>query len=132
MGVALPDSAKALVDDTTFPTLVTLNKDGSPQASLMWVTRDGDDLLFSTARGRQKERNLLRDPRVSVLIPRPNAQSGYVEVRGRVEIDEAGGRELIDQLYNKYIGEGVYPWDAPDAVRVVLRVLPEKVVALDQ
>jgi PPOX class probable F420-dependent enzyme len=132
MGVALPDAAKALIDDKSFPTLVTLNPDGSPQASLMWVTRDGDEILLSTSRGTRKEKNLARDPRVGVLLPRENPQSGYVEVRGRAEVTEEGGRELIDSLYNKYIGEGTYPWDAPDAVRVVVRVQPEKVVALEQ
>lgn len=132
MGVALPDEAKELIDDKSFPTLVTVNSDGSPQSSLMWVTREGDELLLSTTRGRQKDKNLARDPRVSVLVPMTDPQQGYAEVRGRVEVTEEGGRELIDSLYNKYIGEGAFPWDGPEAVRIVVRVQPEKVVWIQQ
>lgn len=133
MGIALPDGVKALIDDKTFPTLVTVNPDGAPQASLMWVTRDGDDLLFSTKRGRQKDKNLAHDPRVSVLMPFANPLQGYAEVRGQViDITEEGGRELIDDLYHKYVGDGEFLWDGPDSVRLVVRVRPEKVVWIQQ
>ena len=80
----LPDAAKALFDATEFVTLATVQPDGQPQLSVVWVERDGDDLLMSTTTNRQKHRNLERDPRASVLLyPKDNPYS-YVEVRGTV------------------------------------------------
>lgn len=122
----LPEHAKQFVDGKNFVVLGTLNADGSPQLSILWVARDGDDLLLSTVVGRQKERNLRRDPRVSVIISDPKNPYRYVEVRGTASLTETQGRELIDQLSQKYRG-GPYP-EEPGAVRVVIRITPERVV----
>lgn len=129
MSVTLPDGAKQLVDEgKNFATMVTINPDGSPQATILWVTRDGDDLLLSGTTTRQKTKNLAKDDRVSVVIPKPNPQEGGLEVRGTASVTDEGGRELINRLYRKYIGEGDYPWDEPGTVRVVYRVTPKKVI----
>ena len=66
MAVSLPDNAKRLLDAAPFVVISTLNPDGSPQASVVWAKRDGDDLLISTTRGRRKCRNLERDPRAMI------------------------------------------------------------------
>src|SRR5579862_4888644 len=66
MGIQLSDAAQALLAGKNYAVLATVNPDGSPHTSVMWVGRDGDDLLFSTVEGRVKHRNMLRDPRVSV------------------------------------------------------------------
>ena len=72
MGISLSESALRLVDGRNYAVLATVNPDGSPQTSVVWVGRDGGDLLFSTVEGRVKHRNMVRDPRVSVtVIPRP-------------------------------------------------------------
>ena len=127
MTVPLSDHAKSLADARTFATLGTLNPDGGPQLSILWVTRDGDDLLLSTVVGRQKERNLRRDPRVSVLLVNPEDPYDYAEIRGRVSLTEAGGRELIDALSAKYRGRP-YDVEPSGTVRVVIRVTAERVV----
>jgi PPOX class probable F420-dependent enzyme len=126
MSVTLNEASRALIDGVNFATIATLNPDGSPQTSVVWVTRDGDDLLFSTVVGRRKERNLRRDPRVSVTIFDQEQPYNYIEVRGAVTLDTAGGRELIDALSHKYRGEG-YPVEPEGTVRVVIRLTPQKV-----
>ncbi|HEU0130575.1 MAG TPA: PPOX class F420-dependent oxidoreductase [Mycobacteriales bacterium] len=125
----LPDTAKAWLDAVSFATLATVNADGSPQTTVHWVARDGDDVLLSTVRGRRHARNLDRDPRVSVLVMDPANPYAYVEVRGTATLTEEGARDLIDDLAEKYRGVRPYPGDAPDAVRVVIRVPPEHVVS---
>jgi len=126
--VALPEAAKAFFDATEFVTLATVQPDGQPQLSVVWVERDGDDLLMSTTTNRQKHRNLARDPRASVLLyPKDNPYS-YVEVRGNVSMTEVGGRELIDRLNQKYMDTPRYIWDDDtDNVRVIVRLSPTKV-----
>ena len=68
MGIALNDEIRRLLDGRHFAVLATINPDGGPQTSAMWVARDGDDVLFSTVAGRRKHRNLQRDPRASVTV----------------------------------------------------------------
>ncbi|HWH00933.1 MAG TPA: PPOX class F420-dependent oxidoreductase [Pilimelia sp.] len=128
MGTPLSELARRLFDDQTFVTVSTVNPDGSPQSSVLWVKRDGDDILFSTVRGRQKARNMERDPRVSVLAFDPTDPYRYVEARGRVTMTDRGGRELIDELSVKYRGQP-YPEEPPGTVRVVCRLTPERLVS---
>jgi PPOX class probable F420-dependent enzyme len=126
---SLPDRAKEWIDaPTAFPTLATVNADGSPQTTIHWVARDGDDLLISTVRGRRHADNVERDPRVSVMLIAPDNPYAYLEVRATATVTEEGGRELIDDLMEKYHGRRPYEWDGPDAVRLVIRVPPEHVV----
>lgn len=130
---ALPDSVKAWFDAPEFATLATILPDGRPHLSVVWIERDGDDLLVSTVKGRRKHLNLERDPRVSVLVyPSENPYS-YVEVRGSASMTEEGGRELIDRLCHAYTGADRYTMDdGTDNVRVVVRITPDKVVTLQR
>ena len=126
---SLPEPAKAWLDGTSFPVLATTNADGTPQTTVHWAARDGDDILMSTVRGRLHARNLERDPRVSVMLVDPDDPYKYVEVRATATLTEEGGRALIDDLAERYRGVRPYAWDTPDAVRLVVRIPPEKVVA---
>ncbi|MFJ8432963.1 PPOX class F420-dependent oxidoreductase [Kitasatospora sp. NPDC094019] len=128
MAAHLSDQAKALIDAKSFAVVTTVQPDGSPQSSVVWVKRDGDDILFSTVQGRRKHLNLVKDARVSLLVNPPENPYTYLEVRGEVSLTEEGGRELIDELSVKYRGEGPYGFDGPDDVRVVARLTPRKVV----
>ena len=106
--------------------LATVNPDGSPQTSAMWVGRDGSDLLFSTVEGRVKHRNMLRDPRVSVTVLDAADPENYVELRGRVSsITPDIGRRVDTGLSWKYNGRDPDP-DPPGAVRVVVRIAVER------
>ncbi|MGY3202033.1 PPOX class probable F420-dependent enzyme [Streptomyces sp. TE5632] len=128
----LSDDLKRLIDDTpVFATVATLQPDGSPQLTVTWIKRDGDDLLISTTVGRRKEQNLRRDPRVTVMINPATAPYTYAEVRGTATISTDGGPELIEELSRKYTGKAYAdfnPASAADAPRVVVRVTPRKVV----
>jgi PPOX class probable F420-dependent enzyme len=124
---ALSDLARRLLDERTFAVLSTINPDGAPQSSVIWVTRDGDQVVFSTIRGRRKTRNMERDPRVNVTLYDPADPYRYVEIRGSVSLTEDGGPELIQELSHKYDGEP-FAEGHPDNVRVVVRVTPTRVV----
>lgn len=126
MSVSLPENVRRLVDGTTFAVLTTINKDGSPQSTVVWIKRDGDDVLFSTIRGRLKTRNMERDPRVSLCAYDPANPYVYFTVDGTVSLVEEGGDELIDELSVKYDGRPFTP--TPGATRVVCRITPDRVV----
>jgi len=102
-----------------------VNPDGSPQTSVMWIGRDGDDLLFSTVEGRVKHRNMRRDPRVSVTVIDSSNPENYAELRGRVSMTPDPGRALDIRLSWKYDGKDPGQ-DRPGAVRVVVRMVVEK------
>ncbi|HSN06599.1 MAG TPA: PPOX class F420-dependent oxidoreductase [Candidatus Angelobacter sp.] len=128
MTASLDDKARSLLSATNFATVATVEPDGQPQLSPVWVKHDGDDVLFSTTVGRRKHVNISRDPRVTVCVFDQEDPYSYVEVRGTATMTEEGGRALIDEFAKKYRGLDTYPWDGPDAVRVVVRVTPHKVV----
>ncbi|MEV5982072.1 PPOX class F420-dependent oxidoreductase [Streptomyces sp. NPDC052114] len=131
MSAALSDDLKQLLDTPVFISVATIQPDGSPQVSPVWVKRDGDDLLFSTTVGRRKEKNLRRDPRVTVLLQPFDAPYSYAEIRGTAELTTEGGQELIDELSVKYTGKKYAefnPASKDDAERVVVRVSARKVV----
>nr|WP_237503824.1 MULTISPECIES: PPOX class F420-dependent oxidoreductase [unclassified Streptomyces] len=127
----MSDDLKQLLDTPVFVTVTTVQPDGSPQASPVWVKRDGDDLLISTTVGRRKEKNLRRDPRVSVVVQPFDAPYTYAEVRGTASLSTEGGQELIDELSRKYTGKlyaDFNPAGITDDERVVVRITPRKVV----
>jgi len=126
MTVSLPDTVRRLVDSTTFAVVTTINADSSPQSTVIWIKRDGDDVLFSTIRGRRKTRNMERDPRVSVCAYDPADPYYYFTVEGTVTLVEEGGDELIDELSHKYDGKPFTP--TPGATRVVCRLTPDRVI----
>ena len=129
MTATLPDKAFPFVDEPEFATIATINPDGQPQLSVVWVERHGNDIVFSTVKGRRKHLNIDRDPRVTILIwPKANPWT-YLEVRGTATYTEEGGRELIDRLCRKYTGNDRYTMDdGTDNVRIVVTVTPTKVV----
>ena len=129
MTTQIPESALPLLDQPEFATLATVLPDGQPHLSVVWVAREGNDLLMSTVVGRQKHRNLVANPRATVLVyPKSNPYS-YVEVRGQVTMTESDGRDLIDRLNKEYTGGDRYIGDdGTDNVRVILRLTPDKVI----
>jgi PPOX class probable F420-dependent enzyme len=131
MPTRLSDKLKALLDSPVFVIVATIQPDGGPQVSPVWVKRDGDDVLFSTTVDRQKYKNLTRDPRVSVVVQPAEAPYTYAEIRGTAEVTTDGARELIDELSVKYTGKTYAtfnPASVSDADRVVVRIRPRKVV----
>jgi PPOX class probable F420-dependent enzyme len=127
MTMPLTQPTLALIDGKNYAVLATLNPDGSPQTSVIWVGRDADGVLFTTVEGRVKHRNMVRDPRVSITVIDSADPEYYVELRGRVEsIRPDVGRQMDTQLSWKYDGRDPAP-DRPGAVRVVVRIVVQKV-----
>ena len=126
----LPDALKAMLDGPTFATLATLMPDGSPQASTMWVDREGDRIRFNTAEGRVKPRNMDRDPRVAISIFATDDPYQAFSIRGRVvEKRLEGADEHIDALANKYLGVDEYPFRVPGQIRVTYLIEIDRLAA---
>src|SRR5260370_35701588 len=86
MSILLSAETGRLLDGSNYSVLATVNAYGSPQTSVMWVGRDGDDLLFSTVEGRGKHRNMARDPRVGGAVIEPEGPENSVEVAGALAV----------------------------------------------
>ncbi|HXN24235.1 MAG TPA: PPOX class F420-dependent oxidoreductase [Candidatus Dormibacteraeota bacterium] len=131
MAESIPEKYSDLLHKAAFGNLGTLMPDGRPQVTPVWVDYDGSFLRFNSARGRQKDRNVRRDPRVSVSLMDPENPYRYLEVRGRVvEITENGADEHIDKLAKKYLGKDKYPFRQPGEVRVMYKIEPEHVSSM--
>jgi PPOX class probable F420-dependent enzyme len=127
----LSASVRALLDDVNPAVLATIQPDGSPQTSVVWVGRDGDELLISSQVGRRKIRNIEADPRVSLTVHDRHDSLLYAEIRGTATVVEDEGRALAVALAERYEGEGAgqeYLELPPEKVRVVVRITPAKVV----
>jgi PPOX class probable F420-dependent enzyme len=123
----LKDEQARLLLEPNFATVGTLNPDGSPQLSIVWIDWDGESVLFNTAAGRAKPRNLERDPRASILVADRADGYRWVAVAGDAELTSDGADAHIDKLARKYTGEG---WQAkPGEQRLLVRVRPERVTA---
>jgi PPOX class probable F420-dependent enzyme len=130
MVAPLNESVRKLLDDPNPAVLGTVNPDGSPQTSVVWVGRDGDDLLLSTAAGRRKERNMRRDPRVSLTVYDRNDPQQYAEIRGVAAVSEDVGRQFAVRLEEEYEGPGAgdeYLQLPPEVVRVIVRITPQRI-----
>ncbi|MCX5377287.1 PPOX class F420-dependent oxidoreductase [Streptomyces sp. NBC_00091] len=131
MTIALNEAVRQLLDSPHPAVLSTLNPDGSPQSSVVWVSRDGDDLLVSTERGRRKERNIDRDGRVGLTVFDLANPYLYAEIRGTATLTEDTGRVVAARIAEEYLGPGggkEYQDTSDGAVRVVVRITPSKVL----
>lgn len=123
----IPEQYRDLFEKKAFAHLATINPDGSPQVTPVWVDFDGTHIRFNTARGRVKDRNLRRTPTVALSIMDPGNPYRYLRVRGRVvEVTEQGADQHIDALAKKYLGQDKYPYRQPGEVRVLCKVVPER------
>lgn len=124
----LSEKVQDFLKQRNFGFLATVMPDGSPQVTAVWVDTDGQQVLVNTAEGRQKLRNVRRDPRVAISVVDPTNPYNQVVVRGRVdETTTEGAQEHIDKMAQKYLGQEKYPWRGPDEQRVLIRIGPEHV-----
>ncbi|GHH85862.1 PPOX class F420-dependent enzyme [Streptomyces sulfonofaciens] len=131
MPAQLSDTLKKYIDDEkVFATVATVQPDGQPHLTVVWLTREGDDLLFSTTAERQQGRNAARDPRVTVLISPPDDPYRYAEVRGTATVTPDPEKRLPDELSRKFTGQdyaAFNPSSVDETDRVIVRVTPERV-----
>ena len=130
--MALPPLAKELLEGNNFATLSTLMPDGYPQSSLIWIDTDGELLIFNTAEGRLKPRNMRRDPRVAITISKADNPYQIAMIQGHViEITEEGADAHVNEMTKKYLGIDEYPYRAPGEKRLIVRIRPDKVAEVD-
>jgi len=132
MSIQLSESQKQILLDKSFVHLATVNADGSPQVSPVWVDFDGQNLIVNSEQRRLKVRNMKRDPRVSLSVTDPQNPYRYMEIRGRVleiSVDQDG--TVIDKLAKKYLGQDKYPFNQPGDVRLTFKIEPLKVAGIN-
>jgi PPOX class probable F420-dependent enzyme len=127
--VQLSDEVRTLFDGKNFAVLSTLEPDGRPHSTVVWVKRDEDDLLFALPKSRRKTANLYRDPRATVVVFDAANPYDSAQVQGIARIEDDPDAALVEELSHKYLG-GPYPGFAgPNAQWVVARVTADKVIA---
>jgi PPOX class probable F420-dependent enzyme len=125
---AIPDEAKHLFENKDFAHVATLNGDGSPQVSAVWIGLDGDLVTFNTAEGRLKTKNLARDERVAISITNQENPYENLIIQGKVvEMAHDGADDDIDVLAKRYLDADSYPFRQEGEVRVIVKIEPEKV-----
>ena len=126
---AIPEKYRDLFSKRAFGYLATLMPDGHPQVTPVWCDIERNDVLVNSAKGRRKDKNMRRDPRVAIAIVDPDNGYRYLEVRGRVvEVTEQGADEHIDRLAQKYLG--VDRDRQPGEIRVIYRIRPEQISSI--
>jgi PPOX class probable F420-dependent enzyme len=110
----IPEKFADLFQKKAFASLATVMPDGRPQVTPVWIDYDGRHVLVNSARGRKKDQNMRRDPRVSVAIIDPDNPYRYIEIRGKVtEVTEHGASQHIDKMAKKYLNKDKYPFAQP-------------------
>jgi PPOX class probable F420-dependent enzyme len=121
----LPESARAVIESGSLAHLVTLNADGSPQVTCIWVGLEGDEIVSGHLGDQRKLRNIVRDPRVALSIEgtvvQPPGLRQYLVVHGRARLVEGGAPELLQRLAHVYLGPDVKfpPMDDPPPGQVM-------------
>ena len=110
-----------------YAVIATVRADGSPHQTVVWVDTDGEDVLFNTAEGRTKPRNMRENPNVSLTVVDPQNGYHWVAVTGKAELSHEGADAHIDSLAKKYLNADSYPFRKPDEQRVIVRIHPERI-----
>jgi PPOX class probable F420-dependent enzyme len=128
---AIPDEARAVLESDALAHLVTVNEDGTPQVSCVWVGLEDDEVAFASLGPRRKLDNIRRDPRVTLSLEGSTVSAlglkEYLVVYGRARIEEGGGPELLQRLAHVYLGPDVKfpPMDDPPP-GVVVRIAVDR------
>jgi len=127
MAIALPQSVKKIVQDKAYGHVITFNADGKPQVTMVWMDVEGDEVLFNTAEGRLKPKNLRRDHRVIISVQDRSDPQSYMVFHGKASVTEAGADEHIDKLAKRFLGADKYPFRRPGEKRLVVRVKVDRI-----
>lgn len=128
----LNDEVRQVLTSGRLGHLSTVNPDGGPQVSVVWIGVDGDDIVIGHLMGGQKVRNIARDPRVALTVEadgeNPVGMKNYLIVYGRARLVDGGAPELLQQLAEVYVGTGVRfpPFDDPPPGHVI-RISVERI-----
>ena len=126
----IPEKYADILQTKSVAHIATIGPHGEPQSSPVWFGWDGEHVLFSLTKTRQKYHNLQRNPRIALSITDPKEILRYLEIRGRVvRVDEDPNLDFINSMAKKYLGLDKYPWHQPGEERVVIVVQPEHTTA---
>jgi PPOX class probable F420-dependent enzyme len=131
-GVELPPAAREILEGDDVATLVTLNRDGSPNVTLAWVGVEDGEIVIGTLPDQRKLRNIRRDPRVAVVVHTrsrtPYGLLEYLVVEGRARVTEGGAPELLQRLARTYLGpDALFPPMPNPPPGFVTRITAERV-----
>ena len=125
--VQIPEKYQDLLNSNALVTVATIGPKGEPQANPVWFGWDGQHVLISQTKGRQKYHNIQRNPRIALSIVDPANPYRYLEIRGKVvRIDEDSDLSFINSMAKKYLNQDKYPFHEPGDERVVLVIEPER------
>ncbi|MEK7364479.1 MAG: PPOX class F420-dependent oxidoreductase [candidate division NC10 bacterium] len=127
MAIALPQSVKKILQDKAYGHVITFNPDGKPQPTMVWMDVEGDEVLFNTAEGRVKPKNLRRDNRVIISVQDRNDPQSYMVFHGKASVTEAGADAQIDKLAKRFLGVDKYPFRRPGEKRLIVRVKVDRI-----
>jgi len=127
MAIKLPESAKKVLQDKAYGHVVTFGAGGQPQVTMVWLDVEGDEVLFNTAEGRMKPRNLRSDPRVIISVQDRNEPQAYMVTHGTATVTEAGADAHIDKLAKRFLGVDKYPFRQPGEKRLIVRVKVDRI-----
>jgi PPOX class probable F420-dependent enzyme len=128
----IPEKFMDLFQKKAFAQFATLMPDGSPHVAPVWVDHDGRYIVVNSAKGRVKDRNVRRDPRVGLDLIDPDNPYRHLSIRGRVaQITEQGADAHIDKMAKKYLGQDRYPYRASGEVRVLYKIEPQHVHTME-
>lgn len=128
MSATLNDASIALIERPVIAHLATVDSEGRPQITPLWVDHDGNDIVVNTARGRVKANNLESNPTVGLSMVAPDNAYNVVALRGRVkDVTTDGADDHIDSLARKYLGVDSYPMRREGEVRIKVTIEPEHV-----
>ena len=127
MAIGLPQSVKRILQDKAYGHVITFNAAGKPQVTMVWMDVEGDEVLFNTAEGRLKLRNLRRDPRTVISVQDRNDPQSYLVFHGTARVSEAGADQQIDKLAKRFLGVEKYPFRRPGEKRLVVRVKVDRI-----
>ena len=127
MAIKLPQSVKKVLEDKAYGHVITFDASGKPQVTMVWVDVDGDEVVFNTAEGRLKPKNLRRDARVIVSVQDRNDPQAYMVFHGKANITEAGADAHIDKLAKRFLGADKYPFRRPGEKRLMVRVKVDRI-----
>ena len=120
---------RAFLENPFVGVVTTLNRDGAPQSTIVWVDVDDEGVSVNTAHGRVKPRNLARDPRISLVVVDPQDPYRWVKVAGTATLVDEGADAQIDRLSKKYTGRDVYGSRQPGEQRVSVRITPDRILS---
>jgi len=104
MPIALPESVKKVLEDKAYGHVVTLNPNGRPQVTMVWMDVEGNEALFNTAEGRKKPQNLQRDPRIVISVQNRTEPQSYLLINGTATVTETGADAHADKLAKRFLG----------------------------